>query len=195
VAKKNQKLLMNRIISLINSPTLYQLEFGTACQQEKGHGRLEKRSIQCCAIPRNYTRFPYATHAFCLTREVKNIKTGHISFEKVYGLTSLPLSLPVEGDAFTNQRIGLRRLAVSLLSFVRGHWTIENKSHYVRDVTWQEDSCRCHEGNLPQVLACFRNVAMNLMRVLGCVCIASATRMFAARPDLAIDLIKREKTE
>jgi hypothetical protein len=186
---------MNRLINLINSPTLYLLEFGTFCQQEKGHGRIEKRSIQCCAIPRHYTRFPYATHAFVLTRETKNIKTGHLSFEKVYGLTSLPLSFSCEGDVFTNQRIGLRYLAKSLLALTRGHWTIENKSHYVRDVTWQEDSCRCHRGNLPQVLACFRNVAMNLMRVSGYVSITRATRMFAARPELAIDLIKIKKTE
>jgi hypothetical protein len=104
---------------------------------------------------------------------------------------------PIKGDTddFSRYRSELHRLASSLLHLTRGHWTIENKSHYVRDTTWAEDSCRCHSGNLPQVLACFRNVAMNLMRLAGHTCIASATRMFAARPELAIELINVPKTE
>lgn len=185
-------------MGLIESPTLYKLEFGDACQQEKGHGRLEMRSLRCCTIPRGYTHFPYACHAFRLTREFKNCKTGHLSKEEVYGITSIPLNLPLQGSVgedFSKYRSDLNQLASALLTLTRGHWTIENKSHYVRDTTWAEDSCRCHSGNLPQVLACFRNVAMNLMRLAGYTCIASATRMFAARPQQAIELINIPKTE
>ena len=182
----------------MESPTLYNLEFGDVCQQNKGHGRIEIRSLRCCAIPRGYTRFPYACHALRLTREFKNCKTGHLSKEEVYGITSLPLILPSgesDSDVFTNYRSGLRELASSLLTLTRGHWTIENKSHHVRDTTWLEDFCRCHSGNLPQVLACFRNVAMNLIRFSGHDCIAAATRMFAARPEQAIEPIRIPKTE
>lgn len=110
----------------------------------------------------------------------------------------MSLNLPVQGsigDDFSQYRSDLHQLASSLLTMTRGHWTIENKSHYVRDTTWSEDSCRCHSGNLPQVLACFRNVAMNLIRLAGHTCIAAATRMFAACPERGIELINIPRTE
>lgn len=40
-----------------------------------------------------------------------------------------------------------------LLTIVRGHWSLENGSHYVRDVTFGEDRSRLRSGNAPQVLA------------------------------------------
>jgi hypothetical protein len=46
----------------------------------------------------------------------------------------------------------------ALGGFVRGHWTIENSVHYVRDVTYREDAARARTGNAPAVLAAIRNI-------------------------------------
>lgn len=54
-----------------------------------------------------------------------------------------------------------------LATFIRGHWGIENRLHYVRDVTFGEDASRVRTGDGPRVLACLRNVAISLIRRAG----------------------------
>lgn len=52
----------------------------------------------------------------------------------------------------------------ALLAVKRGHWQIENRLHYVRDVSLGEDACQVRTGAAPQVLAALRNVVLNLLR-------------------------------
>jgi len=47
---------------------------------------------------------------------------------------------------------------------IRQYWGVENKVHYVRDVTQGEDSSRIRTTPLPQILAVARNFALNLYR-------------------------------
>jgi predicted transposase YbfD/YdcC len=75
---------------------------------------------------------------FQLDRQVIRKKTGEVREERVAGVTSLP---PERADA------------ARLLTWVRGHWHIENKSHWVHDVTFDEDRSQVRCGNLPQVMA------------------------------------------
>lgn len=49
----------------------------------------------------------------------------------------------------------------------RGHWSIENKVHYVRDVTMGEDASQAHVGNTPQAMAALRNALIGLVRRAG----------------------------
>ncbi len=58
-------------------------------------------------------------------------KSGKVRNELVYGLTSLK-----DADAG------------ALLRLNRGHWTIENKMFYVRDVTFNEDRSGVRSGSL-----------------------------------------------
>jgi len=76
-----------------------------------------------------------------------------------------------------------------LLTLVRGHWHIENKSHWVRDVTFDEDRSQVRCGNIPQVMAALRNTVIGLTRWAGATNIAAACRRFAAQPALALELI------
>ncbi len=62
----------------------------------------------------------------------------------------------------------------------RGHWTIENRVHYVRDVTMGEDANQMRVGNAPQVLAALRNAVLNLIRKKGWTNIADAIRHYGA---------------
>jgi predicted transposase YbfD/YdcC len=81
------------------------------------------------------------------------------SREVAYAITSVPRG---QADAAT------------LLGWWRGHWGIENRSHYVRDVTMGDDASRIRTGSAPQVLAAFRNAAMGWLRARGADSIAAA---------------------
>jgi hypothetical protein len=72
--------------------------------------------------------------------------------------------------------------AACLLALVRGHWHIENTSHWVRDVTFDEERSQVRCGHIPQVMAALRNTAIGLMRWAGATTIAAACRRFAAQP-------------
>jgi hypothetical protein len=71
----------------------------------------------------------------------------------------------------------------------RNHWTIENKVHYVRDVSLGEDAGQLPCGHAAQALAALRNVAITLLRSAGWPCLPTAFRHFAAHPQLALQLI------
>lgn len=72
--------------------------------------------------------------------------------------------------------------AALLLDRWQGHWGIENRLHWVRDVTFGEDQCRVKTGQAPQNLAAFRNAALTLLRLAGIREIAPTLRDFAYQP-------------
>jgi hypothetical protein len=79
--------------------------------------------------------------------------------------------------------------ATRLLHALRGHWGIENKIHYVRDVTMDEDRCQIRSGAAPEVVAACRNLALTLLRRAGHQNVAAALRTYAARPRAAVTLV------
>jgi Transposase DDE domain len=79
--------------------------------------------------------------------------------------------------------------AAALLRLVRGHWGIENRTHWVRDVTFDEDRCQIRRGAAPQAFAACRNLAIALLRRRGHHNIAEALRTHAGRPRSAIALV------
>lgn len=82
-----------------------------------------------------------------------------------------------------------RASAADLLRYVRGHWEIENRLHYVRDVTFDEDRSQVRRGSGPQAMASLRNLAISLLRIAGATNIASATRHIGRRSDQALRLL------
>ena len=101
---------------------------------------------------------------FCIQRDVTEIVTGKFRSETVYGLTSLT---PQKGSP------------VRLLSLNRNHWSIENRFHWIRDVTFDEDRCRIRKGTGGQVMAGLRNLVISLLRMAGATNIAQALRYWA----------------
>ena len=71
--------------------------------------------------------------------------------------------------------------AEALLGYWRGHWGIENRLHYVRDVTPGEDASRIRSGSAPAVMAALRNAAITLLRLAGVSNVAAALRENAYR--------------
>ncbi len=96
------------------------------------------------------------------------------SVEVTYAITSLPLE---RADART------------LLGHLRHHWGIENKTHWVRDVTFDEDRSQTRTGAAPQVMAATRNLVLAVLRRAGHTNIAAALRTYAGRPADAVTLI------
>lgn len=77
----------------------------------------------------------------------------------------------------------------ALLELVRGHWTIENRLHWVRDVTFDEDRSQIRKGNGPRVMATLRNLAISILRLAGAHYIAKATRWCARDHQRAMRLV------
>ena len=76
-----------------------------------------------------------------------------------------------------------------LLAYNRAHWHIENRSHWVRDVTFDEDHSQVRVGSIPEVLAALRNTTISLLRLHGWTNLAAACRRHAAQPWEALALL------
>ena len=146
---------------------------------EKGHGRLEWR--RCAALDIGGPEWDGRgglhgrRQAFRIERERRVVKRGADSRETAYGLTSLG-----------PERAGPGEIA----ALVRRHWEIENRLHYVRDFTYDEDRCRAHVGHLPRNLACLTNAAISIVRHEGRFkYLPPANRHYAARPGEALDAV------
>lgn len=131
---------------------------------EKAHGRLEQRSLWTSTELNDYITFPHTAQVFCIQRDTTKLNTGKQRSETVFGITSL-----------TPERANSKRI----MELIRGHWSIENRLHWVRDVTFDEDRCRIRKGNGPHVMATLRNLAISLLRMAGAHYIPPALRTSA----------------
>ncbi len=82
-----------------------------------------------------------------------------------------------------------RASAKQLLAISRGHWGIENRLHWVRDMSLGEDACRVRTGEAPEILAAIRNAVLRLIRSSGLNEIAATLRRHAAKPLEAVRLV------
>ncbi len=73
----------------------------------------------------------------------------------------------------------LRLNAAQFAQGIRGHWGIENRLHWVKDVVLEEDSSRIRLGNAPANLSIIRSLAIAILRNNGYSSITTAVRMIA----------------
>ena len=144
-------------------------EITVAHSVEKEHGRLEERRLEATASLNASLDWPGVGQVFRIERRRR--MRGKESVEVVCGITSLS---PHQADASR------------LLELSRGHWSIENKLHWVRDVTLREDECRVRHQGIAQVLACLRNTVVRLLRSTGRNPLAAAVEFFAEHRQAAI---------
>lgn len=141
---------------------------------QKAHGRYETRRIQTSTVLNHYLDFPSCGQVFRLERTRILLKSGKTQQETVYGITSLT---PAQADP------------ARLLQLNRGHWAIENCSHYVRDMAYDEDRSQIRVKHGPRVMAALRNFAISLLRLAGAKNIASALRACARSTRSALQLL------
>jgi hypothetical protein len=154
----------------------------TACSVNKGHGRLERRTlVSTTQLDEDYLDFPGVSQCFKLTRTrtLRERSTGQIktTSETVFGITSLGRE---------------RANADQLLRLVREHWGIENKVFYVRDQTMGEDACRVRMRSAPVIFSTLRNGVLNVLHRMGVKNRAAQFRAFCADPVKALHAIQRK---
>jgi len=139
---------------------------------DKGHGRLEIRSIRVSSELKGYSDWPGLEQVFEIRRRWQY--KGEWREEVRYGITSLPATIAAP---------------LRLLKVKRGHWTVENGLHYVKDVTLGEDRSTVHKDNGPKIMAALRNTAVSLLRLAGFSTIAERFRHNSGHPEDALQVL------
>lgn len=143
------------------------------------HGRHEERRLWALHDPEinAYLGWPHLRQICRLERRRSLVRQGRAvrtASEVTYLITSAG---PARADA------------TALLRTNRGHWGIENRTHHVRDVTFDEDRSQVRSGAAPQTFAACKNLTLALLRQAGWQNIAQAVRSYAGRPRRAVTLV------
>ena len=171
--KGNQPELLAGVALLFEQP----VSPPTIVRQRSRHGdRLEVRELAVSSDLNEWAQWPGLAQAGRLTSLRK--QKGKITTEVSYLITSLS---PEQATP------------AQLLGLARGHWGIENRLHWVRDVTFDEDRCQIRSGAAPQVMAALRNLVISLFRLTGIRNIAAALRTHAWHAQRAIALVTASK--
>jgi len=174
IVKTNQPQLHDDIATVFTESDMVADTFTQAETLDSGHGRVERRRLTASPALVGFSTWPGLQQVFQVERRIITKKTGECHTETVYGVTNL-----------TAQQTTPRHL----LQYVRQHWHIETKSHWVRDVTFDEDRSQVRTATLPQTLAALRCAMIGLLRCTGSTNIAAACRYYAAQPTAALALL------
>ncbi|MBL0732475.1 MAG: ISAs1 family transposase [Desulfosarcina sp.] len=169
-----------------NQATLLEdltFHFGQCAEPEfvtidSGHGRIETRKIWTTTELNDYLKFPYVGQAFAIERERINKKTGAVSSEIAYGVTSCT---PEQANA------------EKVLKTNRNHWCIENSCHYIIDWNFDEDRSRIRTGYGPENMSRLRRFAVGLIKSKGVYSVAQKMRQLAMNPRSVFDYLKMTK--
>jgi len=138
---------------------------------DRGHGRRVRRTIKVAAAP--------ALLDFACAVQVAQIRrtrtiAGKKSVEVVYVITSMT---------------SIQASPAQIATWVQGHWGIENRLHWVRDVVYDEDRSAVRTGHAPRVMAILRTTAIGVLRLAGETSIAAATRRHARNAARPVELL------
>jgi predicted transposase YbfD/YdcC len=142
-------------------------------KREHGHGRTERRTLKVTSVAAGLA-FPHATQAIQIVRRRK--LKGKWSRETCYAVTSLTVT---------------QATCAQLAAIIRGHWGIEDRLHWVRDLDFDEDRSQVRTASGPRVMASLRNLAITILRLSGATSIAAALRYHARQPSRPLRTIMR----
>lgn len=149
-------------------------DFCSATMTNKGHGRLEVRTLTTSSQLNDFLDWPFLQQVFKLERNISISKTGRTRHEIVYGVTSLTAE---------------RAAPQQLLYMLRSYWQIENCLHYPRDVSLHEDQTRFKKHSAAHVMAIINNLILALIANSDFLFVPTARRYFAAHPEDAFNLL------
>ncbi|MFV2103377.1 ISAs1 family transposase, partial [Micromonospora sp. LOL_024] len=165
ILKGNQPLAYQAAQTLLSGS---DTEFADqmSIDDDRGHGRTERRTLR--VAPADDSLFPGARQVFRLRRDTGGLDGVRTRKEIIHGIVSL------DADHARPDHLN---------HYTRGHWTVENRLHWTRDVTFREDDSQLRTGTTPRALATFRNLAVNTFRLAGRANIAHARRDLHDRVD------------
>jgi predicted transposase YbfD/YdcC len=180
IVKENQKGLFQRLDSLdwASVPISHRTV-------DTGHGRRELRTIQVMDAPAGLG-FPHAAQVFLLERYTTRKVRKRTKGSRRYKTVEVKTAIAVLGVTSLHSR---EAAPEHLVAYVRGHWSIENKIHWVRDVTFREDASQVKTGSRPRIMATLRNLVIGLIRQAGHTKIAATIRKIKNSPPLLLTIL------
>jgi predicted transposase YbfD/YdcC len=168
IVKRNQPSLHAQLAALPwrDVPVAYT-------KRERGHGRTERRTLKVTEVARGLA-FPCAAQAIKITRRRK--AKGKWSHETCYAVTSLTVT---------------QASHTQLAAIIRGHWGIEDRLHWIRDLDFDEDRSQIRTASGPQIMASLRNLVVTILRLVKAANIAAALRYHARRPSRPLQTITK----
>ena len=167
-----EKLFVHEVCNLQKGAQLSK-DFQMVSNTQKGHGRLEKRTILTTTLLNDYLDWPALAQVFRIEKIIWHDQNSRMTKNIRYGITSLS---PGKANP------------LKLLSLLQQYWGIESGLHYRRDVTMLEDATRLSVGDSGQIMAVINNLVLGLCfshsKNLAC-----ARRFYNAHPVLAINRI------
>jgi predicted transposase YbfD/YdcC len=150
IAKGNQESLYSELLDrfIAYGEVDYQVPgLRRLVRVEKSHGREERREVYVIEAPSDdpvLSRWPGLRSIGMIYRQRESRDKCHE--ETMFFITSHP------------PKVGM------LSEFIRGHWGIENRQHWVLDVTFSEDASRIRKENAPEISGAFRRMALNILQ-------------------------------
>ena len=177
VVKGNQGQLLEELEVLFEAPqmqnahqaNLGEFDYRVASTIDKGHGRIEQRTAIASKELAGYSRWPGLSQVVQIRRIWE--RKGVTKRATRYVVTSLPA-----------HEASVQRL----LELARGHWSIENRLHYVKDVTLGEDRSLIHVGQGGAIMSALRSAVVSLLHKAGRHRIASTLRANSQHPEQAL---------
>lgn len=153
---------------------------GTMCAASSKEPSCNVQTVHRVSAPASHTRicpglgFPHARLAARITRTRTGPDATGRTVVVVYAISDLP-------EDTSPERVG---------AFVRGHWAMKNRLHWVRDVTFDEDRSQVRTGTAPQAMATLRNTAIGLLRAAGATNIAATSAALHRRASRLLALLE-----
>lgn len=155
---------------------------------DRGHGRTEHRTIKVADAPEHIKAlYPHVAQIFLIDRRTtRKVRKRKKKGSRKYTTVTVTTHVAAVGiTSMTAREAGPEHLA----AYVRGHWSIENKIHWVRDTTFREDHSQIKTKARPRVMATLRNIAIGLIRQAGYTRIRKAIRKIKNSPHLLLAVL------
>lgn len=147
--KGNQGTLNSDVRLLFeNKPhgTLFQIDD----EFDKGHGRIETRH---CTV----------------TEDIDWLKTKYPQWKDLRSVIEIESTREIKGKITNEKRYYISSIAAEtkpILNAVRQHWGVENKLHWVLDISFADDQSRVRKGNAPRNMAIIKKTVLNLLNIV-----------------------------
>jgi len=147
--KGNQGQLNDDVrLAFRNKPK--EMIFDRDTEHDKGHGRIETR---CCTV----------------SDDIQWLQERHPHWKGLNSIVEIESSREIKGEISTEKRYYISSLPADpkkIRNAIRQHWGVENKLHWILDMTFNDDQSRIRKGNAPRNIAVVKKTALNLLQIV-----------------------------